>query len=315
MPRPGVHMPLEVALVDNDAQLVASGITTAFHGITCSWEPGLRSMGTTRGLMAGLEALAGSLLADNRIHLRQETYNLAALDEIEDWVRSRRVHLLAFNDHTPDIARKAAKPEQAMKYVERAGVSLDEFRRITAEVHAREAEVPASIERLARAARESGITIAAHDEETPEQRRWYRGLGALVSEFPKNAATAAEARKTDECVVMGAPNVVRGRSHNGNATAADFIADGLCNVLASDYYYPSLLHAPFRLAAAGILPLERAWRLVSADAARAAGLADRGTIEAGRRADLILVDAGNPALPRIVATIVGGRLVHSSRRL
>jgi alpha-D-ribose 1-methylphosphonate 5-triphosphate diphosphatase len=40
------------------------------------------------------------------------------------------------------------------------------------------------------------------------------------------------------------------------------------------------------------------------------GLADRGTIAAGKRADLILVDASDPARPRVAAAIVAGRPVY-----
>ena len=37
-PRPEVRFPIDMALHDTDRQLLANGITTAFHGITCSWE-------------------------------------------------------------------------------------------------------------------------------------------------------------------------------------------------------------------------------------------------------------------------------------
>src|SRR5499433_3365940 len=42
MPRPRVHFPLDVALLESDRQAVANGITTVFHGVTWSWEGGLR---------------------------------------------------------------------------------------------------------------------------------------------------------------------------------------------------------------------------------------------------------------------------------
>jgi alpha-D-ribose 1-methylphosphonate 5-triphosphate diphosphatase len=88
------------------------------------------------------------------------------------------------------------------------------------------------------------------------------------------------------------------------------VARGLCSVLASDYYYPALLLAPFRLQAQGIATLEAAWPLVSANAARALGLTDRGSIGIGRRADVIAVDASDPALPVVVATFATGRPVY-----
>jgi alpha-D-ribose 1-methylphosphonate 5-triphosphate diphosphatase len=88
------------------------------------------------------------------------------------------------------------------------------------------------------------------------------------------------------------------------------IGRGFCTVLASDYYYPAPLIAAFRLAADGVKPLAEAWAYVAENPARAAALTDRGTLEAGRRADVILVDAGDPRHPAVVATIANGRLVH-----
>ena len=55
MPRPGVTFPLELAFLDTDRQLVANGITTGFHGITYSWEPGLRGRETVIKVLTALK--------------------------------------------------------------------------------------------------------------------------------------------------------------------------------------------------------------------------------------------------------------------
>jgi alpha-D-ribose 1-methylphosphonate 5-triphosphate diphosphatase len=104
--------------------------------------------------------------------------------------------------------------------------------------------------------------------------------------------------------------VLRGGSHVGAPKAAELARDGLCSILASDYYYPAPLHAACRLAAEGSLALEDAWQLVSWHPATALGLADRGRIAAGQRADLLLVDATDLMAPHLVATISQGRIVH-----
>ena len=88
------------------------------------------------------------------------------------------------------------------------------------------------------------------------------------------------------------------------------VIPGICTVLASDYYYPAPLLAPFRLAADRVAPLAEAWRFVSAHPAQAAGLADRGTLEAGKRADIVVVDASDPLRPRALATMANGHFVH-----
>ena len=113
-----------------------------------------------------------------------------------------------------------------------------------------------------------------------------------------------------DAIVFGAPNVVRGGSHTGWTKATDMIARGLCSILASDYYYPAPLLAAFRLAADGVLPLADAWRLISTAPAAAAGLADRGILAAGLRADVVLVDGGIRLRPRIAGVICAGRLVY-----
>jgi len=135
-------------------------------------------------------------------------------------------------------------------------------------------------------------------------------LGCRVAEFPTTVATAEEAASAGDDIVLGAPNVVRGGSHIGWINATDMIRRGFCTVLASDYYYPAPLHAAFRLVADGVVPLPEAWAYVAERPARAAALADRGRLEAGRRADVVLVDAGDLRHPKVVATIVRGELVH-----
>jgi len=127
-----------------------------------------------------------------------------------------------------------------------------------------------------------------------------------VAEFPTTAAAAREARDAGEHVVLGAPNALRGESHNGALCATQAIGNGLCTVLASDYYYPAPLHAVFRLHDAGVLPLEQGWPLVSANPAAAVSLHDRGTLDPGQRADLLVVDRKTR---KIRAVFVKGRKV------
>ena len=90
--------------------------------------------------------------------------------------------------------------------------------------------------------------------------------------------------------VMGAPNVVRGGSHSGNASARELAEAGQLDILSSDYVPAALLMAAFRLAdAPRVGGLPGAIRLVSKTPAEATGLHDRGEIAVGRRADLLRV--------------------------
>jgi alpha-D-ribose 1-methylphosphonate 5-triphosphate diphosphatase len=306
-PRPGVDFPADIALMDTEAQLLANGITTAFHGVTLSWEPGLRSREAWRSVLGGLASRHWA--CDMRVHLRWEAYNLDALEMALADIAAGRVHLLAFNDHTPAILREIEDPLTGARYSERAGVKLIELRSLAREVGGRGSDVPAALERISAAARAAGIPLASHDDESITARDAFRAQGAHICEFPKTEEVARSARAAGDFVVMGSPNVVRGRSHLGWASAARMAEDGVCSVLSSDYFYPAMMRAALTLAGRGILNLERAWALISANPAAATGLSDRGAIAEGKRADLVVVE---PTSRRAVATIAGGRVAYLS---
>ena len=315
MPRPGVHFDHAMALLDTDRQMIANGITTAYHGLTWSWEPGLRGRDAALAFRDGLEATRPVLACDTRLHLRWETHNIADLDEVAAWVAGGHVDLFAFNDHIGHIATKIGRPEALGDYTARTGLTADAFVDLFRSVAARRSDVPAAIERLAELARARGIPMASHDDETPDMRAGFDDLGCRLCEFPVDEETARHAIGNADPVILGAPNILRGGSHCGRLDAADAIAKGLCTVLTSDYYYPALLTAPFRLAAMGAARFADAWRLVSTNPARAVGLDDRGDLAPGRRADVILIDDSRPGLPRVVATLVAGRPVFQAEDL
>lgn len=310
MPRPGVDFPIDVALVDSDRQAIANGITTVFHATTWSWEPGLRGTENAHRLLDAIEGMRPQLAADTRFHLRQETFNLDAEPTIAEWLAAGRVDLLAFNDHMHMTAASMNNPKKRARMVERSGLGETEFDLLVERVMTGADKVPASIARLASIGRDNGVPLLSHDDESPDQRTHFRSLGIAVAEFPINEATARAAVEGGDFTVFGAPNVVRGGSHTGWISAAEMVSKGLCSILASDYYYPAPLLAAFRLAADDILPLPQAWALVSRAPAAATELHDRGQIAAGKRADILLVDAGEPLRPRVVAVIAGGRMVH-----
>ena len=145
--------------------------------------------------------------------------------------------------------------------------------------------------------------------QTADRER-FRALGSRISEFPVRENVAEAAVAAGDLTVFGAPNVLRGGSHTGCPSAAEMVQKGKCSVLASDYYYPSLLHAPFVLEERYGVSLPQAWELVSGAPARAAGLMDRGQIAHGMRGDVILVERRGPLDVSVVCVISNGRLVH-----
>jgi alpha-D-ribose 1-methylphosphonate 5-triphosphate diphosphatase len=311
-PRPAVFFDLRIALEETDRQLLSNGITTAFHGLTVSWEPGLRGLDSATRFLREFGRVRSRLRCDTRIHLRFETSNFEAESTVAEWIRSGEIHLLAFNDHLDFIGGRLDKPQLVARYADRTGLSVDEYCERHAAVSQRRAEIPGLVERLAAAGRSLRLPMASHDDDSPETTAWFQSIGCRITEFPVNKVTAEAARTLGNSIVLGAPNVVRGGSHARRLTAADMIRAGLCDALSSDYYYPSLLLAAFQLSRDQVLPLARAWALVSEGPAKAAGLLDRGVLATGKRADVLLVDEDESGWPHLRAAFVAGECVYQT---
>lgn len=312
MPRPGVSFPYPGTLLDVDRQLLAHGITTEFHGVTLSWEGGLRGEAYAQRMFDALAHVQPLLGATHRVHLRFEAHHLGGVETALRWIAEGRVSLLAINDHLPVMARRLGDARKVAQYAERAECDAQEFRARVEAASRHAPDVPAEMARLIAAARAAGLPVASHDDPDTATRQHYHRQGCAIGEFPLTVDVAMAARQLGGEIVFGAPNVVRGGSHIDAPNAIDMVGAGLCTVLASDYYYPAPLQAAFRLAELGVADLPAAWHLVSRNPARAAGLRDRGTLAPGLRADAILVDDRHPGLPRVCAAIVGGVLRHAT---
>lgn len=312
MPRPGVSFDYEIALRETDRILVSHGITTAYLGLTVSWEPGLRSLAMGQAMVDAVDALHDRLACDVRLHIRWETFALDAVETVSRWLASQRKPILGFNDHTTQTMGNLTDTKKLQKWAERSGLQQSEYRELAERIALRAGEVPDGIAMLAARCRDLGVTTLSHDDRTLAEREFYRNLGAGIAEFPLTRAVIEDSRQRQEPTVLGAPNVMRGGSHIGALSATEMVEADLCTVLASDYYYPSMLAAPFRLARDLSRPVHELWPLVSTNAAAAAGLDDRGVLEPGRRADVILVDTSSE-VPEVVASFAGGRLVHLGR--
>lgn len=310
MPRPGVQFAHPLALADTDRQLASAGIATAYHGLTLSWEPGLRSIQGGRAFMAALAEARPSLKVDHRVQLRFETFATEAVEDVFQWLDDEPKPALAFNDHTSSTRRKLAegRHEKLAEWATRCALSEACYLQLFEQVWQRQDEVGPTIERVAAAARKAGAIMLSHDDRTLNDRQTYRSLGAAIAEFPMTEEAIEDAAAAGEPVVLGAPNVVRGGSHTGALNAADMIERDLCSILASDYHYPSMLEAVGRLIVERGLPIAKAWTLVAEAPARALGLDDRGRIAPSLRADLVLADISGQAPPRVIACLAGGEL-------
>ena len=334
MPRPGVFFPIDTAVLDTDRQLAANGIATTYHSVTLSFEPGLRSVEKARELMEAIQRLAPRLTVENRVQLRWETFAFEALETL-DWAFEAPLKpSLAFNDHLSMAMRSEDTPIQHRlfehnpdykvmdrddaplfekryrRHAERSGLDFEDHKRLVLRTWDRRPDVVDTIASVAAKARARGIPMLSHDDTQSETRDFYRAIGATTSEFPMTMGPTQNARENGDTIIFGSPNAVRGGSHIGSLGAADMVEAGLCDILASDYYYPAMLGAVDRLDREKRADRLSLWSLVSAGPARAMKLDDRGAIETGKRADLVLVDWPDGGVPAVQGTWVAGRVAY-----
>src|SRR6266436_2657759 len=130
----------------------------------------LRSGNNATRLLEAIATQRPQLAADTRFHLRHETYNLDAETDIAQWLSGGRIDLFAFNDHMDSTVASLAKPQKRNRMVERTGLSDKAFDSLVERVVSRGDAVPASIARLAKAARDANVRMLSHDDDSPEVR-------------------------------------------------------------------------------------------------------------------------------------------------
>lgn len=303
-PRPGVNLPLPMAIAENERNLLASGITTFYYSITDSFEPGLRSRETVRALIQFvMQTGRHELRTDSRIHIRHEQANTDHYDELEHWLETGQIHLLSLNNHLPPNTDEETLARYTKGLRQRIKLSDAEIRSMIEAAMARQDEGLHQVEQLVQKAHQLSVPVASHDDETEDDVALSARRKVAIAEFPASIALAAQSRDYGAAVLMGAPNLVRGGSHVGYMSVADAAQAGVLDCLCSDYHYPSLFHAPFKLAELGLMPFADAWKVVSTHPANAAGIGHaKGAITPGHDADFLLVKP-DYALPSAIAAV------------
>lgn len=293
IPRPGVMWDAFAATLMHDAQCGAAGITTVFDAVVI----GDRDHGGLRAQIqhASIDALdqareAGLLRIDHHLHLRCEVATHDIVDVFGRYADHPLLRLVSVMDHTPGQRqwRDLAKYRQ---YTERNGRFSDEhFNGLMAQLRDdHEAYASAHRRAVIDAARQRGVPLATHDDTEIDHVTQAHAEGIALSEFPTTVEAAQTARALAIGIIMGAPNLVRGGSHSGNVAAAELARRDLLDILSSDYVPASLLQGAWLLHRKLDWSLPRALDTVTRTPADAVGLADRGRLREGLRADLVRV--------------------------
>ena len=293
-PRPGVQWPGVPALMAHDTQVAAAGITTVFDSLALGDVRG--DTDRVRNKERMIEAICaasnrGLTRADHRLHLRCEIVADDAVHTVDRWIDLPLVGLVSINDHTPG-QRQFTDPEKLRLYYTKKFImtdaEFDVFKEQSMTLHRKNAARHRS-EIVARA-QARALPIASHDDATREHVQEAVKNGMTIAEFPTTEEAAEASHEAGLAVLVGAPNLVLGGSHSGNVSALDLLRAGHADILSSDYVPTSLMEGVFKLAQADVgISLPQAVSLASLNPARAVGLADRGELAPGRRADMVRV--------------------------
>jgi alpha-D-ribose 1-methylphosphonate 5-triphosphate diphosphatase len=300
MPRPATFWPCDAAVLGHDREIASAGITTVFNAL-CVGEVHSRSA-RVQLLNEMSDAIEehmadGALKADHFFHWRCEVSYGGMVDLLEPLMSYKRLRLLSAMDHSPG-QRQFTNLDRYIEYYQgKFGMSDEELRSFIAQREEDQrnhsARNRAAVVSFARA---RGLTLASHDDATPEHVAEAVNDGMAIAEFPTTVEAAKASHESGLRVLMGAPNIVRGMSHSGNVSARALGEKGVLDILSSDYVPGSLLYGALLLEqAADSITLPQAIATVTRNPARAVGLDDRGEIAVGLRADLVRYHVTNKA--------------------
>ncbi|RMA43672.1 alpha-D-ribose 1-methylphosphonate 5-triphosphate diphosphatase [Rhodophyticola porphyridii] len=294
-PRSHVQWAFLPALMAHDAVVISGGTTTVFDSLSVGASMQRPERRTILGpLIDALEhgQREGMFRADHFLHMRCEVSDPTTIALVDANITRDIAHLISVMDHTPGDRQSPNIEKWFWHMVRDMEVSEAEGRERMAELLERSARFgPKVRSHVVSAAQRHDIPLMAHDDRTLAHVDQAQAEGVTISEFPTTIEAARRARSHGQTVVAGAPNYLRGGSQSGNVAVRELLAEGLVDVLASDYVPRSPLDAAFAIASDPALPydLPQTVAMVTDAPARVAGLTDRGRIEKGLRADLVAI--------------------------
>lgn len=316
VPRKGLIFDYTLALAALDKQLVNQGITTMYHSVSIA-NSTICNRNRTLSVLQMLEIgnviyNTPGLLINHRFHARLELNTPEAVDSLLQMMEDGKVHELSLMDHTPgqgqysdiEIFRKEIQKQYG-------NISIEKQKDIIATCQKKTKLSDDMLQKLVNTAKEKNISIAYHDVENEEQLNWMKENQIRICEFPLNLDIAQKAIGQGMYSIVGAPNIIKEKSHNNNLSAIEALQTNGANIVCSDYYSCGLLYALFQLVFKHGFSVYEATALFSLNPAKALNISDeRGSISSGKYADIIIVKYDHYCnLPTLRYVLVEGRMV------
>ena len=298
-PRPTSQMDFEFAMKVCERDLLSAGITTIYHSLSLFRDEifGKSTFRTKENVQKMADLISKIHLQDHlihhRLHLRIEVDNLESFDIVHGMINSGKTQLISFMDHTPgqgQYSDLAMYHDAITKYNGKEIGSLG-FAGVLEYHNKKNILSIEQLKELAGLAREKGIAIASHDDDTDEKLALNKDIGIDISEFPVTLDAARSAKTYGFYTVVGAANILRNGSHSGNLSATEAVLEDCADIICSDYYPAAILHSIFLMYIKYGVPLPQMVKRATLTPAKATKIdKDYGSIEAGKKADLLIVD-------------------------
>ena len=312
--RPGVYFDPAFALQSLDNRLAACGVTCFCHAITFGDErSGVRSLEEALRMVKLIRAFATEGVSPVR-HLIHARYEITGMDNLQILIHlldAGMLDMVSIMDHTPGQGQFKSFETYKDYYGKTYALSDTELLEMIDRKKEKRADGWTRVRDFLSRARQRQLPILSHDDDTERKVDLVYGLGVTAAEFPVSMEAALAATGRGMAVFMGAPNLLRGKSTNGNLSAAEAITRDACKGMVSDYYPESLIQAAFKTHRS--LARSQANALALVTSGPGAYLDPRGGIgflKPAARADLVVVAETRPWVT-VVQTWVGGRCVYT----
>lgn len=315
-PRPTSVMSMNIGLRESERILMTHGITTIFHSLSYYGDDKYshKAIRNPENVQKCVDAIYASHeephLIRHRLHARFEIDSIDQIPNLERNIKDGKVHLLSFMDHTPGQGQY--RNLEIYKNIMRGYRSMsDQEANVLIQNQVDKAKMTFDdIERLSRLAIEHNIAVASHDDDDVAKIQLVQSYGTTISEFPITLDVAKEAKKMGMQTIAGAPNILNGGSHSGNLSASEAIQAQVIDIICSDYYPPAMLHGIFELSKQYDEDLHRLFQLVTINPARAVNLDHEiGSIEVGKKADILIIEQMEDGYPFVTTTMVDGNII------
>lgn len=307
---PGIIDMLFLPPVQGDpaARLRACAGTAARAGITTAWLAPRWSWSESNEPPAAAEALLDALpsrsLPDLRRALRVESSRSDSTEALIGLCLSLRPELVYLENRAEELdERRRQDPQALADAAVEQGMSPAALANLLDQAGETRRERPRHLCRLAECFESIKARYGSIGDPCGATREMHSMIGASLAASPGAVSAAAAARAMGDPVLLPAMQESRLR---------DLLRSRLGDALVSAGAPERLLPLALELAGPELIDLPKLWPLLSERPAEIMHLADRGRLDLGCRADLIIVSRQTGQLE---GTISAGRLIHRSGEL